>query len=120
MVFAGSKVVEVADWSVDQTCTQKNPLVKGLADNSRTGAVGGLFQRKYPVICGGYWVEKTYKVNWHFIHIDPSYETFHYDCTNLVTGESVLKKPLIEPRMFSASVMLDDDRMMIIGGKKSR
>ena len=118
MVFSGNNVVEVTDWAYDsKICTQENssPLVKGLDSHGRKGAVGGLFQRKFPVLCGG-----TYRHSyWGWKGILPWYkhDDTYYGCTNLVTGEDFLKSGLKEHRIFSTSVMLDNNRMLIIGGQ---
>ena len=117
MVFSGSNVVEVTDWAQSsKTCTKESDLVKGLEGHARKGAVGGVFDRTYPVVCGGMWINRHWV--WEY-KIIPHYkeDKYFYDCKNLVTGEDILKNPLIDHRIFSASVMIDDDRMMIIGGK---
>ena len=116
MVFSGNNVVEVTDWaSYSQTCSQEDssPLVKGLDDHGRKGAVGGLFQRKYPVVCGGWYRHWYWK--WYAFIPAHKHDDTYYGCTNLVTGEDFLN--LKDHRIFSASVMLDDNRMMIIGGQ---
>ena len=120
MVFSGNNVVEVTDWADgSKTCSSEHSssLVKGLDDHSRKGAVGGLFQRKYPVVCGGMYAHWYWK--WTFPVPFPlhKHDDTYYGCTNLVTGENFLKGNLKDHRIFSASVMLDDNRMMIIGGQ---
>ena len=128
IVFAGSNSFEVFDWSKDndwQKCAPKagSSLVKGLGKNKRKGAIGGTFldatkNQKYPVLCGGLWVERSW-IKWLGMRVFPDYKSHEYkDCINLVTGEKILD--LKEKRIFSASVMLDDHRMMIIGGKGAK
>ena len=116
MVFSGSNVVEVTDWAQgSKTCSKESDLVKGLEGHPRKGAVGGVFNRTYPVVCGGMWVHRHWVWDWD---LRPYREDkYFYDCKNLVTGQDILKTQLIDHRIFSASVMIDDDRMMIIGGK---